>query len=208
MSRTHPARAPAPAASYPVRTSEAAVTARRATGDDVAELARLLTAFNAEYDAEVAPLQVLEDRFRTMLGRPDFMALLAGTPAVGFATVSLRPSTYHEGGVALLEDLYVTPERRNEGIGAALIGRLVAIAREGGWGRLEIQVDEPDVDAMRFYARHGFTMRDQTTGDRALLWWRELKPGIPRPTERRDLRTNSAVNSGHAHPSMARADRN
>jgi GNAT superfamily N-acetyltransferase len=154
--------------------SEAVVEVRRATGDDAAELARLLTAFNAEYDAELAPLQVLEDRFRTMLGGPDFMALLAGTPAVGFATVSLRPSVYHEGRVGLLEDLYVAPARRSEGIGAALVTRLVAIAREEGWGLLEIQVDEPDVDAMRFYARHGFTMRDQATGDRALLWWREL----------------------------------
>lgn len=146
----------------------------RATTDDAAELARLLTAFNAEYDAEVAPLQVLEDRFRSMLGGPDFMALLAGTPAAGFATVSLRPSVYHEGRVGLLEDLYVAPARRNEGIGAALLTRLVDIGREEGWGQVEIQVDEPDVDAMRFYARHGFTMRDQGTGDRALLWRREL----------------------------------
>ena len=153
--------------------SEAAVTARRATGDDAHELARLLTAFNAEYDADVPPVPVLEDRFRAMLGGPDFMALLAGTPAVGFATVSLRPSIYYEGRVALLEDLYVTPARRNEGIGAALVTRLMAIARDEGWGQLEIQVDEPDVDAMRFYARQGFTMRDQSTGDRALLWWRE-----------------------------------
>lgn len=153
---------------------EAAVTVRRASGDDAPELARLLTAFNAEYDADVAPLDVLEVRFRTMLARPDFMALLAGTPAVGFATVSLRPSVYFEGRVALLEDLYVAPERRDERIGALLIQRLVAIARDEGWGQLEIQVDEPDVDAMRFYARHGFTSRDHATGDRALLWWQEL----------------------------------
>ena len=153
--------------------SEAAVTVRRASSDDTTELARLLTAFNAEYDAEVPPLDVLEDRFRTMLGGPDFMALLAGTPAVGFATVSLRPSVYHEGRVGLLEDLYVAPERRNQGIGALLVDGLVAIARDQGWGQLEIQVDEPDVDAMRFYARQGFTSRDRASGDRALLWWRE-----------------------------------
>jgi GNAT superfamily N-acetyltransferase len=150
------------------------IQVRRATAADAAELAQLLTAFNAEYDAELAPLQVLEDRFRTMLGGPDFMALLAGTPSVGFATVSLRPSVYHEGRVGLLEDVYVAPARRSEGIGAALVTRLVAIGHEKGWGQIEIQVDEPDVDAMRFYARHGFTMRDQATGDRALLWWREL----------------------------------
>ena len=154
--------------------SEPAVAVRRATADDAAELAHLLTAFNAEYDAAVAPLSVLEERYRTMLEGSDFLALLAGAPAVGFATVSLRPSIYHEGRVGLLEDLYVAPERRNEGIGAALVGELVAIAERAGWGQLEIQVDEPDVDAMRFYARHGFISRDDATGDRALLWWREF----------------------------------
>ncbi|WP_291378697.1 GNAT family N-acetyltransferase [Demequina sp.] len=125
-------------------------------------------------EAAAPPLSVLEDRFRAMLGGRDLLALLAGAPAVGFATVSLRPSIYFEGRVALLEDLYVTPARRNEGIGAALIDRLLVIAQGEGWGQLEVQVDEPDVDAMRFYARHGFTMRDRTTGDRALLWWCEL----------------------------------
>jgi GNAT superfamily N-acetyltransferase len=154
--------------------SQSAVAVRRATPDDAVDLARLLTAFNAEYDADVAPLQVLEGRFRTMLSGPDFVALLAGTPAVGFVTVSLRPSVYHDGPVGLLEDLYVEPERRNEGVGAVLVAELAAIARDEGWGQLEVQVDEPDVEAMRFYARHGFTSRDEASGDRALLWWREL----------------------------------
>jgi GNAT superfamily N-acetyltransferase len=154
--------------------SEIAVTVRQATADDAPELARLLTAFNGEYDAVIAPPDVLENRIRATMGGTDFMALLAGTPAVGFATFSVRPSIYYDGPVALLEDLYVTPALRNEGIGAALVTRLVAIAREEGWGQLEIQVDEPDVDAMRFYTRHGFTMRDATTGDRALLWSREF----------------------------------
>jgi GNAT superfamily N-acetyltransferase len=154
--------------------SEIAVTVRQATADDAPELARLLTAFNGEYDAVIAPPDVLENRIRATMGGTDFMALLAGTPAVGFATFSVRPSIYYDGPVALLEDLYVTPALRNEGIGAALVTRLVAIAREEGWGQLEIQVDEPDVDAMRFYARHGFTMRDVVSGNRALLWWREF----------------------------------
>ncbi len=91
---------------------DAAVTVRGATGDDAPKLARLLTAINAEYDADVSPLDVLEGRFRTMLGGPYFMALLAGTPAVGFATLALRPSIYHHGRVGLLEDLYVTLARR------------------------------------------------------------------------------------------------
>jgi hypothetical protein len=56
--------------------SKTPTRARRATADDAAELAQLLTAFNTEYDAGVPSLQVLEDRFRTMLGGPDFVALL------------------------------------------------------------------------------------------------------------------------------------
>ncbi len=43
-----------------------------------------------------------------------------------------------------------------------------------GWGAVEIQVDEPGIEAMRFHERHGFISRDPQTGDHALLWWRDL----------------------------------
>lgn len=155
------------------------LSVRRAAPTDAAELARLLTAFNAEFEASTPPPTILERRFTDLLASSGFAALLAGEPglpAVGFATISLRASVYEGGPVALLEDLYVTPSHRNNGVGSALISALSGLARTHDWALIEIQVDEPDLDAMRFYARHGFTDRDAESGDRALLWWREVEP--------------------------------
>lgn len=146
---------------------------REATSADAAVLARLLTVFNAEFDAEFAPLDVIERRYAQVLDGPDFVAYLAGNPAVGFATIALRPSIYREGRVSLMEDLYVAPSLRNQGIGSMLINAVLARAETEGWGAVEIQVDESDVDTMRFYERHGFISRDPQTGDRALLWRRD-----------------------------------
>lgn len=160
---------------YAGRMTPPAPAVRRATADDAATLAQLLVAFNAEYGDDAGSPDVLTRRYQTMLGGGQFAAWLAGDPAIGFATVALRPSVYLDGPAAVLEDFYVAPERRNHGIGSALIGAVLEAAAAEGWGSVEIQVDEPDVDAMRFYARHGFVDRNPDTGDRALLWWRSLE---------------------------------
>ena len=63
---------------------------------------------------------------------------------------------------------------RGQGIGSALIRRLISEALAEGAGLIEINVDEADVEAQRFYRRHGFTDRDADTGDRAFYFSREL----------------------------------
>jgi len=69
----------------------------------------------------------------------------------------LRPNVWHEGQVALLDELYVVPALRGQGIGSAVLDRAEAIARQRGAEMLEINVDGQDADARRFYERHGFT---------------------------------------------------
>jgi GNAT superfamily N-acetyltransferase len=154
--------------------NDAHVPVRQATRADAGVLARLLTDFNTEYGDDVPPVDVLASRFAQRLEGPAFLGFLVGEPVCGFGTVSLRPSIYYDGPVALLEDLYVAPARRSQGDGSELMSVLLAHARESGWSAIEIQVDERDVDAMRFYERHGFVWRDEASGDRALLWWREV----------------------------------
>jgi GNAT superfamily N-acetyltransferase len=72
--------------------------------------------------------------------------------------------------VALLDELYVVPARRSRGIGSAIIGHLLAWATERGVGLIEINVDEADGDAQRFYERHGFSGLDPGTGERAFYY--------------------------------------
>lgn len=141
---------------------------RKATAGDAELVAKLLRDFNTEFDTPVP--DNLERRFRELLLRDDCLVLLAAE--VGFAFLTLRPSPYYDGPVAKLEELYVAPGHRGQGIGMALMGEALALVRQRGAGEMQINVDEVDVDARRFYERHGFTNIEQRS--RMLLYIREL----------------------------------
>jgi GNAT superfamily N-acetyltransferase len=113
-------------------------------------------------------------RLRTLLDTSSTFAILAGRPALGVALVTLRPNVWYDGSVALLDELYVVPESRSQGIGSAMIDELFAYASANGVDLIEINVDEGDVDAQRFYERHGFSATEPTTNERAFYLHREL----------------------------------
>ncbi|SFR93487.1 Ribosomal protein S18 acetylase RimI [Microbacterium sp. cf046] len=148
---------------------------RRAGPRDAAAVARLLHDFNTEFDTPTPGTATLTARLESLLGQPSTVAYLAGDPAAGVALVTLRANVWYDGQVALLDELYVAPDRRDHGIGAAMIRRLIADAEEWGLAAIEINVDAGDVDAQRFYERHGFSGADPDTGERAYYYALELE---------------------------------
>jgi GNAT superfamily N-acetyltransferase len=150
---------------------------RLAVVDDADEVARLLHDFNVEFDTPTPGSEVLAGRLRRLLADPEqTAALVAGEPAVAVALVTLRPNVWYEGPVALLDELYVVPERRGQGIGSAVIELLLSLARERGVALVEINVDEGDVDAQGFYERHGFSATAEGSDERAYYYEQELGP--------------------------------
>jgi GNAT superfamily N-acetyltransferase len=147
---------------------------RLATVADAAEVARLLHDFNTEFDTPSPGVGVLAPRLQTLLAGDSTFAILAGTPSVAVALITVRPNVWYEGRVALLDELYVEPSRRGQGIGTGIIELLVATCQERGVDLIEINVDQADVDAQRFYERHGFAGVDPDTGERAFYYFREL----------------------------------
>jgi GNAT superfamily N-acetyltransferase len=63
------------------------------------------------------------------------LALIDGVPQ-GFAIHQHHPSTWVMGDDGYLEDLFVAPQARGQGLGRALIEDLIAIGRARGWQRL------------------------------------------------------------------------
>jgi GNAT superfamily N-acetyltransferase len=149
----------------------AMVQARVATTGDARDVAVLLDAFNTEFDTPTPGATGLEGRLRDLLSTPSIFAAVAGEPLVGLALVSLRPNAWHDGPVALLDELYVVPELRGRGIGTALLTQARAEARRRGAELMEINVDAPDTDARRFYERHGFSCVEPDTGEVAFYYW-------------------------------------
>ena len=78
--------------------------------------------------------------------------------------------------MALLDELYVVPALRGQGIGSALLDRAEAVARQRGAEVLEINVDGEDVDARRFYERHGYTNTEPGQDEPMLYYYRRLGP--------------------------------
>jgi GNAT superfamily N-acetyltransferase len=132
-------------------------------------VAQLLHDFNAEFDTPTPGTVALAARLETLLQGAATLALLAGDAANGFALITLRPNVWHAGPVALLDELYVQPAARGQGVGTELIGCAVTALRDQGAELLEVNVDEGDSGARRFYERHGFTNRSRPEGDERML---------------------------------------
>ena len=149
-------------------------TARLATVDDADEVAALLHDFNLEFDTPTPGATAIASRLRDLLPTDSTFAIVAGAPALGVALVTLRPNVWYRGPVALLDELYVVPDRRGEGFGSAIVELMMSECRSRGVELVEINVDGSDVDAQRFYRRHGFSDVDPDSGERSSYFLQEL----------------------------------
>ncbi|MGQ0618433.1 MAG: GNAT family N-acetyltransferase [Panacagrimonas sp.] len=93
------------------------------------------------------------------------IAYLDGRPA-GFALFFSSYSTFLAQPGIYLEDLFVYPEWRGQGIGRALLVRVAQLAAERGCGRLEWSVLDWNEPALRFYARLGARPMSEWTTQR------------------------------------------
>jgi GNAT superfamily N-acetyltransferase len=149
-------------------------TVRVASGADADDVARLLDAFNREFDTPTPGADVLTIRLTRLLAGGDVLALLVGDPALAVALLTLRPNVWSDGPVALLDELYVAPRHRGRGIGSALLAAAEALTLRRGGGLLEINVDGEDSAARRFYERHGYRNSNPGQDDPLLYYYREL----------------------------------
>lgn len=157
----------------------AVTSVRRAGPADAGAVGRLLHDFNIEFETETPSAAELSGRFARLLASDDVLVLLSGDEAAaegptGFAYLTLRPSPYFDGPLAQLEELYVRPALRDQGIGTALLTSALDLCRGRSAGELHINVDAGDTDTRRFYERHGFTNVLPGTDEQMLFYEIEL----------------------------------
>ena len=88
--------------------------------------------------------------------------------ATGVAVLSFTVTLEHGGRVAWLDELYVVPGRRGEGIGRALLMAALAAARRSGCKAVELEVVRGHDRAARLYLRESFHRLPRTRFSRAL----------------------------------------
>jgi GNAT superfamily N-acetyltransferase len=80
----------------------------------------------------------------------------ASGSVIGLACTSFTWSLEHGGLSAWLEELYVVPERRGEGVGTRLLSAAREKARAAGARAIDLEVEESHARAERLYVREGF----------------------------------------------------
>ena len=130
---------------------------RRAGVADAADVGRLLHDFNSEYDDYTPGPQAMAKRIAELLASGDVLVLLAGSGPDGLALLRLRPSLWSETLDCYLEELYVVPDRRGQGLGQALMEAAIETARKEGAAHMDVGTAETDTAARALYEKLGFS---------------------------------------------------
>lgn len=148
---------------------------REATSSDVPRMLGLIREL-ADYERELHQVEATEDHLYAALfpeGEPSSArshAIVAevtgddGRPRIaGLAVYYLTYSTWTGKHGIWLEDLFVQPDQRGNGLGTALLGRLAAICVERGFPRLEWWVLDWNEPSIGFYRSLGAVAQDEWT---------------------------------------------
>jgi ribosomal protein S18 acetylase RimI-like enzyme len=71
-----------------------------------------------------------------------------------------RPNIYTKGLNSYLEELYVVPDRRGQGLGRALMEEAIDLSRREGANDMHLGTSEDDVAARGLYESLGFINRE------------------------------------------------
>ena len=137
---------------------------RAATADDASLLAAMILEL-AEYDhlaheAAVTPESIARDGFGP---RPKFRAVIAeidGKPA-GYAVFFEFYSTFQARAGLFLDDLFVRPQFRKQGLGQALLAHVARIAWDENYFCMRWEVLDWNKPAIDFYTRLGAVFMDE-----------------------------------------------
>ena len=149
---------------------------RRAEVEDASIVGQLLYIFNREFDEPTPPVAELTGRITHLLEVGDTVVLLVGDGPDGLAVLRFRDAIWSSGRECYLAELYVTPARRGNGLGRALMRAALREARDRGADTMDIGVDEPDLAARHLYESLGFSNRaGGATGPLMYVYERDLR---------------------------------
>jgi GNAT superfamily N-acetyltransferase len=118
------------------------------------------------YAQSASPFDPLRARQATekLLGEPEFggawMIDLDGASA-GYIVVLLGYSLEFGGRFGLLDELFVAPDYRGNGLGSEALAFAGDQCKARGWQALRLEVGQENLRAQSLYRRSGFEMHDR-----------------------------------------------
>lgn len=138
-------------------------TVRAATREDTAAIAAGVEQLLVELGGGRPPRAELEAEIEAALDDPAIGATIvaeAEGEIVGVLSASWQRALHVPGRYATIQDLWVAPGRRSDGVGAALVDELAALCEAQGVARIEVGLPRESFAAIRateaFYERNGF----------------------------------------------------
>jgi ribosomal protein S18 acetylase RimI-like enzyme len=144
---------------------------RRAELRDAGDVARLLHDFNTEYDEPTPGVEKLSKTIGLLLEEDEVTVLLAGDAPDGLALLRFRPGIWSTGLEAYLQELYVVPPLRGQGIGRSLLTEAIELSRERGADGIDLNTGETDTAARSLYESMGFTNREGVPDGPSMLFY-------------------------------------
>ena len=136
------------------------LTVRRAELADAEVVGWLLHDFNSEYQEPTPGPRAIAERVHELLAAGEITVLLGGAGPHGLAVLRFRPALYADSLDCYLEELYVVPDRRGQGLGRALLETAMSVARDEGAAHMDLGTGEDDVAARALSESLGFSNRE------------------------------------------------
>ncbi|HVB08777.1 MAG TPA: GNAT family N-acetyltransferase [Bacillota bacterium] len=133
---------------------------RRAGAADVEAVAALMEAF---YDESHANWDRPAARFamRRLLATPELGEIWVAPGDAGYIVLTFGYSLEFGGRDAMIDEFFVRPEARGQGLGRAGLDQVVDWCRAEGVTAIHLEVESHNPDASRLYRRAGFADHDR-----------------------------------------------
>jgi GNAT superfamily N-acetyltransferase len=140
--------------------SDNKVLVRLATESDLQAAYKLMAELGYP---DLSPPRFVET-YQSVLKHPAMTLIVAERDdgeIVGLATISRRPQLRLTANLLTIDELVVAGHARGQGIGRALLDHVMAIARDSGAARLELETSRARASYHRqFYLKNGFVEAD------------------------------------------------
>jgi ribosomal protein S18 acetylase RimI-like enzyme len=147
------------------------IQVRLAGVGDATGIARLLHDFNVEFDEPTPTVEELTKTIARLLEQDEITVLLAGEGPDGLSLLRFRSGIWSAGDETYLQELYVAPPLRGQGIGRALLEATIDLAREHGSDGIDLNTGEADTAARALYESMGFTNREGSPDGPSMLFY-------------------------------------